>query len=132
MPCASSYSHGFTAVAVIHSTARVKCITWMVNNTHTHTHTHRRVIYSSSSEKTATCGHFGFQYHDNCFCRLKVKDIISKIFIKINVCLVTTYHLSHKNHKRRRLRLLTRLLTQQTLSSTHLCVKRRTVFSSLC
>ncbi len=37
--------------------------------------------------------------------------------------------LSRKNLKRRTVRLLTRLLTQQTRSPTHLCVKRRTVFS---
>ncbi len=36
--------------------------------------------------------------------------------------------LSWKNHKRRTVRLLTRLLTQQSCSSTHLCVKRHTVF----
>ncbi len=36
--------------------------------------------------------------------------------------------LSWKNQKRRTVSLLTRLLMQQTCSSTHLCVKRRAVF----
>ncbi len=40
--------------------------------------------------------------------------------------------LSPKNHKWRTVWLLTRLLTQQTRSSAHLCVKQRAVFSSLC